>query len=217
MKIMFFVHRYWPSVGGVEKYIHELANALQTMNHEVRVVAGATAEDLPETETHEGISIHRFPALRSPLRARLWLWRNRNLFAEADVVHISNTHMLEYYHRMIGWRFARRKPFLTRHGMSYVYPVPEQEKRRARRSLRQVAGVVHDGEFIEKWLGVKPDLCPDQGLSPTADELEPVSEPPPTSAVYIGRIERDSGIGIYIDAVRRLVREQGRPFELHAY
>ncbi|MBU0718944.1 MAG: glycosyltransferase, partial [Planctomycetes bacterium] len=75
----------------------------------------------------------------------------------------------------------------------------------------------HDGCFIEKYLGVKPDLCPDQGLSPSADEMTPLPEPDPTSAVYIGRVEPDSGIRIYLDAVRRLTTEQGRDFRLHVY
>jgi len=217
MRVLFFVHRYWPCPGGVEKYIHQLACALISMGHEVDVVTGATLDGLPERETHEKVRIHRFPALRSPLRCRLWLMRNRHLFAQADVIHISNTHVLEYYRRMIGFLVDRRKVFLTRHGMSYKYPVPELEKRRARRSLKYVAGVVHDGLFIEKWLGLKPDLCPDQGLYPKADDLTPVPEPLPTSAVYIGRLEPDSGIRIYIDAVRRLTRDGQRPFELNVY
>jgi glycosyltransferase involved in cell wall biosynthesis len=217
MKIVFFVHRYWPSIGGVEKYIHELARALLSLGHEVDIVAGTTADGLPESEVHEGVPIHRFPALRSTLRARWWLWRHIRLFRRADVVHVSNTHTLEYFWRMLGPLVDRRKVFLTRHGMSYVYPVPESERRRAVRSLRLAAGVVHDGAFIEEWLGVRPDLCPDQGLSPPADELELVPEPPPTSAIYIGRVEPDSGIRIYIDALRILTWRHGRTLMLHVY
>ena len=217
MRILFFVHRFWPSPGGVEKYIHQLSRALISLGNEVVVVAGATTEGLPETDTHEGVRIHRFPALRSPARCRWWLMRRRRLFAGADVIHVSNTHMLEYYHQTVGFTLPGNSVFLTRHGMSYRCPVPESEIRRARRSLRFAAGVVHDGLFIEKWLGVKPDLCPDQGLYPEADDLATGPEPPPTSAVYIGRLEPDSGIRIYVDAVRILTRELGRPFELHAY
>ena len=217
MKITFLVHRYWPHVGGVEKYIHELAKALIGKGHDVTVVAGATTDGLSPVETHEEVRIRRFPANRSPLRGRLWMLRNTGLFRGADVVHISNTHMLEYFWRMVGPLVDRRKVFLTRHGMSYLDPVPESEKRRARRSLTMAAGVVHDGAFIEKWLEVAPDLCPNQGLAPSADELDPVPEPPPTSAVYIGRIEKDSGIEIYIDAVRRLITEYSRSFKLDVY
>lgn len=227
MRVLFFVHRYWPSVGGVEKYIHGLSKALLSLGHEVHVVAGATAERNGdsgsrgpcevEREVHEGVHIHRFPAQRSPLRARCWLLRNVGLFRRADVVHVSNTHMLEYYYRMFGSLIERRKVFLTRHGMSYLQGVPDWEKRRALRSLELAAGIVHDGVFIETWLGIKPDLCPDQGLSPPADDLEPVPEPPPNSAVFIGRLEPDSAIHIYLDAVRILTGAQGRDFRLNVY
>ena len=217
MRIVLLVYRYWPVVGGVEKYIHQLARSLQSAGHRVDVIAGATVEDLPESETHEGVPIHRFPALRSPLRSRAWFIRKLPLLARADVINVSNTHVLEYFWRMIGPMVDRRKVFLTRHGMSYTHPVPRQEKRRAKRSLKLAAGVVHDGEFIEKWLEVKPNICPDQGLHPQADDLTPVPEPPPESAVYIGRIEPDSGIGMYIDAVRILAKRWGRPFELQVF
>ena len=50
MKIVFLVHRYWPSVGGVEKYVHELGRALVDAGHEVDVVAGAHTVDLPSRE-----------------------------------------------------------------------------------------------------------------------------------------------------------------------
>ncbi len=231
MKIVFFIHRYWPVVGGVEKYVQELARALVAMGHRVDVVAGASGTglrsvDLPDREVHEGVHIYRFPALRSKLRIRWWMWRNIDLFRRADVIHVGNTHMLECFWRFLGFLIDRRKVFLTRHGMSYICPVPEWEKRRAIRSLELAAGVVHDGAFIEKWLGVKPDLCPDQGLTPPADELAPIPEPPPTSAVYIGRLEPDSGINIYLDAVRiltggRTVRCSDQPvariFQLDVY
>lgn len=217
MRIVFLVHRYWPLVGGVEKYIHELAKALLAMGHEVDVVTGAVKEGLPPGEIHEGVRIHRYPALRSPMRSRWWFVKDFAIFQRADVIHVSNTHVLEYLWRMLGIFVDRRKVFLTRHGMSYVYPVPESEKRRARRSLSLAAGVVHDGEFIGKWLGVAPDLCPDQGLSPVADDIEFVPEPPPNAATFIGRLEPDSGIGIYMDGVRRLTRELGRNFELDLF
>ncbi|MBI4716278.1 MAG: glycosyltransferase family 4 protein [Planctomycetes bacterium] len=217
MRILFFAHRYHPSIGGVEKYIHELARALLALGHEVSVLAGAHADGLPQHERHEGVVVHRFPAQRSPARCRLWLWRHAHLLRRADVVSVSNTHMLEYLWRMLGPLLDRRRLFLIRHGMGCVYPVPEEHRRRARRSCAWVAGTIHDGVFIEKWLAVRPELCPDQGLSPEADTLAPAAEPPPTSAVYIGRLEPDSGIRLYLDAVRRLTREHGLDFRLDVY
>ena len=217
MRIVFVTHCYWTAVGGVEKYIHRLCLALHEMGHQVCVVAGAHVEGLPDAETHEGIRVRRYPAYRSSARAWWHLMRMRNVFLEADVIHISDTLMLEYFYRMVAWTIPRKPLFLTRHGMSYIHPVPELEKARAIRTLDLADGIVHDGCFIAKRLGVEPDLCPDQGLSPPADALPAVPEPPPTSAIYIGRLEPDSGIHTYIDAVRQLTGEQGREFTLHLY
>ena len=118
---------------------------------------------------------------------------------------------------MLGPWVDPRKTFLIRHGMACTYPVPDSQKQRAFRSPALVSGVIHDGNFIEKWLEVAPDLCPDQGLSPTAADLQPIPEPEPESAVYIGRLEPDTGIGIYLDAVRILTHRQKRRFRLDVY
>lgn len=217
MRIVFFAHRYWPIVGGVEIYLQRLSAALLGMGHSVHVITGRSTEDLLEREDHQGVEIHRFPALRSPWRSRLWLLKNIRLFRCSDVVHVSNTHMLETLWRMVGPAVDRRKVFLTRHGMSYKHPVPESEKRRAVRSQLLANGVIHDGAFIQKWLGVAPDLCPNQGLSPPVDELVAIPEPPPETATYIGRLEPDSGIRTYIDSVRILTKEKGRRFELRVF
>ncbi len=217
MKILFLVHRYWPSVGGVEKYVRHLAAALHSRGHEVIVIAGDTQGGLPESETLDGVAVHRFPASRSAMRCRLWLWRRRALFMSADVIQVSNTHMLEYLWRMLGPCLDRRRIFLTRHGFGGIFPVPEQQKLRAQRSLHLAAGFVHDGEFIARWLGVSPDLVPTQGLSPQADDLPFVTEPPPTSAIYVGRLEPDTAIQLYVDGVRELVVTHHRAMTLHVY
>ncbi len=217
MKIVLFVHRYWPSVGGVEKYVEQLSLALLRLGHSVRVVAGATQEGQPDREVRDGIEIYRFPAYRSPMRCRWWFVRHQHLFSEAEVVSVSNTHMLEYFCRMLGPVVSRRKVFLIRHGMACIHPVPESHINRARRSSKWVAGVAHDGAFIEKWLDVQPDICPDQGLTPAAQDIEQHAEPEPTSALYVGRLEPDTGIGMYIEAVHQLVTKYGRPFHLDVY
>ena len=114
---------------------------------------------------------------------------------------------------------VRKRPITTRTNAirDTFLDTGQVPARRAVRSLKLAAGIVHDGAFIEKWLGVKPDVCPDQGLFPPADELVPVPEPPPTSAIFIGRLEPDSGIQIYLDAVRILTHTQGRSFRLNVY
>ena len=107
MRIVFLVNRYWPAIGGVERYVGELAAALIGAGHTVSVVAGDHLGSLADREIHENVTVYRFPALRSPLRCCRRLMGLRRVFSEADVVHLCDTQMVEYFWRMIGWRPAR--------------------------------------------------------------------------------------------------------------
>ncbi|NOS99187.1 MAG: glycosyltransferase family 4 protein [Phycisphaerales bacterium] len=217
MHVVFLTYRYWPAVGGVEKYVSELGRALVSMGHRVSVVTGAHAAGLPPRESRDGIQIRRLPAYRSALRCRFHLLRLRQLFAEADVVQISDVLMAEQYFTTVGWLLPRRPVFLTRHGLSYQCPVPEREKRRAGRVASLVDGVVDDGHFIAKWLQVCPGTVLDQGLSPPADEIHQRREPSPDCAVFVGRLDCDTGIRHYIDAVELLGRNHGLTMDLDVY
>lgn len=217
MNILFLTQHYWPGFGGVETYVRNLAGALIELGHQVTVVTGATADDQVECEEYDGVRIHRYPATRSKIRCRAWFVKNALLFRSAEVIHVSNTLMVEYLRDMLGPFINWSRVFLTRHGMSGQFPVPDSERTRARRSQKWVAGVVHDGRFIERWLDVKPDLCPEQGLFPVADEIAPVQEPPPHSAIFIGRLEPDTGITDYIESTRLINEKLATPFSLHVY
>ena len=214
---MVLVWRYAPAVGGVEKYVRALATELVSMGHHVRIVTGAHRPGLPVREQLDGIEILRFPAYRSRLRCWWTLLRWRHIFAEADVVQISDIMMLETYHAMIGWMSRPRPIFLTRHGLSCRHPVPPRDKRRALRAAGLVAGTVDDGHFIGKWLGVPGDVVLDQGLHPRADDIEQIPAPAPDSAVFVGRLEWDSGLATYLDALRILKLEHGVNLRLDVY
>lgn len=217
MKIVFVTYRYWPAVGGVEKYMHRLSQAMIAKGHQVDLVCAAHEGGLPAHEEFEGVRVHRFPAHRSPLRCWVSLMQNRSLFRDADVIHISDTLVLEYFYRMLAWTMPNKPLFLTRHGMSYIYPVPEEEQARAKRTLNLVDGIIHDGMFIEPMLGVTPDSVPNQGIYPEAKDLPNIPEPSPDSATFVGRLEPDSAIEIYVDAIRVLRDKHQLDISLDVY
>ena len=216
-QIVFFVRRFWPDIGGVEKYIYELGRALLTQGHRVSVVAGDPTGSRPPRETHDGIEIHRYPSLRSPLRACFHLTGMRKMLRTADILHISDVEMFEYYHRTVGWLVGPRPIFLTRHGMSGRDPVPPGETARSQRARAFVDAVFDDGSFIQRRIGVTPDLVPDPGLRPEAKDIIQRPEPNTDSAVFIGRLEPDSGIDIYLDAMERLRDDHDLPLRLDVY
>jgi glycosyltransferase involved in cell wall biosynthesis len=217
VRIVFFCNRFWPAVGGVERYVAELARALLYRGHQVAVVAGDHTGRLPETERHDGIFIHRFPATRSPMRCRLRLIGQRRLFNNADIVHICDTQMVEYYRRMIGWIARPRTLCMTMHGMSCIHPVPDRELRNSRRAARFVDAVAHDGNFIGRWLGIAPNATIPQGLRPKAGQLANIPEPDDPSAAYIGRLEPDTGVYLYFDALAILRDQHNIDLPLHVY
>lgn len=202
--ILFFVKRFHPSIGGVERYVGALGEALAADGREVSVVTSDESGRLPRRERVGAIDVYRFPSARSPLRAWARLVRLVPLFRAADVVHVSDVEMLEYYHRMIGWLVGPRALTLTRHGISARDPVPDAERLRSRRAREWVDALFDDGYFIEKRLGTQPDAVPDQGLAPTADQIEQKPEPRPESAIFIGRLDTDTGIDIYLDTLAAL-------------
>jgi glycosyltransferase involved in cell wall biosynthesis len=217
VRIVLLTPRFWPATGGVEKYVARLARALRVRGHQPTVVAGAHASGLADAEDWDGLPIHRFPAHRSPVRAAFALARMRDLFARADVVHVSDALMLDYFYRAAGWLTVPRRLGITLHGMSCVHPVPQRELDRARRARLLVDGMVHDGAFIERWLGVSPDAVIPQGLDPPAAQLAARPEPERPSAIYVGRLEPDTGVELYLDALAKLRAEHGMdlPLDVH--
>lgn len=217
MRCVLLVKRFWPACGGVERYVGALSRALAAEGHDTTVVTGAHAPNLAPREVVDDVQVYRFSAQRSPLRCAYELSRLRRIFRRADVVHVSDTEMLDYFWRMMGWQVIPNRLCMTVHGMSCVYPVPQDEITRARRARRLVDGMIHDGAFIGKWLGVAPDRIAAQGLQPVPAAIPEAPEPAADSAIYLGRLEPDTGVDLYLDALRVLRHEWKIDLPLHIY
>lgn len=217
LRIVFLVKRFWPDVGGVEKYIFELARAVREQGHRVDIVAGDPTGQRPRFEEHAGLRLHRFSSRRSRWRIASQLCRVVPVLRSADVLNISDIEMLEFYQRMLAWRVAPKAVCLTRHGMSGRDPVSQAERERHIRARAAVAAIFDDGEFIHRRYGVMPDSIPKPGLRPRAIDLEPHPEPDRLSAVFIGRIEPDTGLDIYLEALIALRDRFGLTLPLSVY
>jgi glycosyltransferase involved in cell wall biosynthesis len=79
MRVLHVIQRYWPFQGGSEGYFQELSESLVARGHEVTVfttdawdlehfwMAGKRRVERPAVETHNGVTIRRFPVRRPPL------------------------------------------------------------------------------------------------------------------------------------------------------
>jgi len=200
MRIAFLTTRFAPAIGGVEKYIAELAQAVRAKGHEATVITGAHRDGLLPKETIKGITVHRYAAHRAPWRARRSLRRLERVLRCADVINVSDVLMLERLYESIQPR-KDTVICLTRHGMSFRWPVPHDEIQRARSASSLVDATIDDGCFIAKWLGVPGDAVVDQGLNPKADDLPRIPVPTTHHAVFVGRLSSDMGIEMYVEAI----------------
>jgi glycosyltransferase involved in cell wall biosynthesis len=99
LRVLLVSANYRPSVGGIERFVETLAEALAARGHGVTVVCCRTG-DAPLAERRKGVSIvrvraselpRRLAGVPYPLPAPLALWRTtRRLVRRSDVVHVQD-------------------------------------------------------------------------------------------------------------------------------
>ena len=124
LRILHVSKRYWPFVGGVERYVRDLAVAQRRAGHDVRVltidhdVLGVVTERLPRREAHEGIDVWRVHAVGGQRKQVLAEWPSEVLrqVRRADVIHHHDPRfLLETVLTVAG--LARRPVIFHTHGM----------------------------------------------------------------------------------------------------
>jgi len=127
MRFVFFSAQYLPSIGGVERYTHNLARALTRAGHHVTIVT-SRFPGTPETETDEGVEVvrldswllmgGRFPVPR-PTRRSLRLMRDIwNQHIDLAVINTRFWAMSVW----AAWQCHRRKvpAIVVEHGSGYL-------------------------------------------------------------------------------------------------
>ena len=127
MTYCFFSAQYLPTVGGVERYTHELARQLAARGHRVKIVTSLLVGQQEHEKEAPGIEVVRVPSLsllggRMPVAHPLAWKRLARVLENAAIDRIVVQTRL-YPLCLLGMRFARdhRIPFLTiEHGSGYI-------------------------------------------------------------------------------------------------
>lgn len=185
MKVLFLTRRAWPHVGGVERHIYNLSKCLSLKGYKIRTIS---TDDIKYPE----ISIVCFSfSLKVKFLGLLyiwyWLFKNRKLILESDIVHCHDVFIWYLPFRFI---FPKKPVYTTFHGWEGQYPVPLKNIFLKRLAAKLSWGSIAVGKYIEKWYGVRANYVTYGGIQiPKRTSVKKKK-----TILYVGRLEYDTGI-----------------------
>ena len=220
MKILFIAPRFSPELGGVEKHVDRVAEKLSEYGNEVTIITSTNRNDLKSFEKSNGVNIYRNYLAGSSNQSRVFLYlrlakmmffllKNLTLVKSHDVIHLHDPVTFLWIVPFIP--FLRKRMFITFHGFE-GYPVPKSSKIIRKIAEKYTSGNICVGEFITKWYGTKANSIIVGGV-----ELEKnlKDNPSEEAAVFVGRLEKDTGIMDFLDSLSILKDTFGIDLPLH--
>jgi len=205
LKILMVSARYPPAVGGVEKHVSRLAHELVKRGHHVRIITSSHEPNLSPTGMSDaGVEVFRMPYgwNRAPFLGLLWMLRHSDLWRDRDVIHAHDVYPPLFWCAPLMIE-VRKRLFVTFHGYERdPIPSPFIFLRRVARKLAR-GGNICVGRFIETCYGIACDRVV-LGATDLPQRTERQE-----MAVYVGRIESDTGIEQYIHAIHTLREKHG--------
>ncbi|MFW9850622.1 MAG: glycosyltransferase family 4 protein [Candidatus Thorarchaeota archaeon] len=198
--------RYLPAIGGVEKHVHTLAKRLLKRGITVTILTVSHSSELKTMEFIEGIKILRMPYSYSRVPVLGWLWVLKHIrkFENHDVIHFHDTIPLLFWGVPLLLLYAFRRVAVTFHGYEKD-PVPLRFLLLRKIASKLISNTLCIGSFIESIYGIK---CRKKTVGAvTQNKIEPRNSS--NIAIYLGRLEEDTGILEYIEAIRILREKHG--------
>lgn len=214
-RILFLTRLFSPHIGGVETHVWKISKELQKKGYQITVLTEQYEPQLSESENIDGIEVIRIPKNAVSKKLTLWKWilKNRELFKQAEIVHI---------HDVFWWvipvlPIISKKYFITFHGWEGTFPIKKSAVFQRQTAANLAKGVIQVGEFIEKWYGTKPDLVTYGGVEVQKNIAQGIFKKiaqaaklgkyvsvakPKYSAIFIGRLSADNDIQKVIEFFR---------------
>jgi glycosyltransferase involved in cell wall biosynthesis len=201
MNILFFSRLFCPHIGGVEKHVMEISRILIKNGHKVTVVTQQHAKDLKIKENIEGIETLRIPDLKEGRMKKFQIWKwllvNKKLIKDADIVHC---HDVYFWYLPFRFMFPFKKIFTTFHGYE-SYPLRFGSIIVHKISEKLSMGNICVGDFMKKWYLTKPTYVTYGGVEIANSNLQIQNKVKRESAVFVGRLDEQTGILTYAEAV----------------
>jgi glycosyltransferase involved in cell wall biosynthesis len=208
MKIVFIAASAWPSIGGVERHILELTAEMIADGHQVTLIApGKQLSELKDKHQAESkrIQLHTSNIkLLNGFIGGLSLGIHLPILLNADVIHYHDYQPLWrwglWLHPLL--RLAGKRIFITFHGWEGHFPPSSIARFRRRFIAAIVDGSLAIGHYISKWYATNSAVISYGGVR--LPSLEPHCG---DYALFVGRLERDTGILQYLEAFSQAHQE----------
>jgi glycosyltransferase involved in cell wall biosynthesis len=210
---------FHPHQGGVEKHVLKVSRILMAEGHEIRVFTFMHDQSLPAVAEYEGIKIYRFrwnnPAWWERKRVLYWFVRHHEFVEWADVIHSQGFFSWDWAFPLFRALWGSRRVFMTFHGYERGEFPPQRKVVLYRRAAaRLTQGNISIGSYIPKWYGTPATFISHGGVDLPPEEPDLPSE---ESAVFIRRLEEDTGVLVYLEALRLLREREGTRLPFHIY
>jgi len=217
MKILFLTRRFYPSIGGVEKHVLEVAKCLIKKGHKITVISElSTSEEFrspipPPRRSPFGSPSEVSPWLTIPVgkseklkKFKIWWWffKNRTLIDQSDIVH---AHDVAFWYFPFRFLYPKKRFYITFHGWEGKYPIPIKNKIIRKISEKLAWGNICVGDYIKKYYGTKADFVTYGGVE---IKLKIKNEKfkiaiKNSKILFIGRLEEDTGLPVYLKAIEQ--------------
>ena len=196
MKILFITRLFYPHIGGVEKHVNKVAKRLKAKGESVTVLTERYDKSLKSEEKVDGIKVVRFSYPHMKIFGLFsvwnWMWKNRNLILESDVVHIHDVFIWYFPFCLF---FSKKLIITTIHGLEWdrpLYKISIGQKRLAVMLSNRTVGV---GKFMESYLRASFNVITYGGV----DSQKGTFKKQMDYLIYVGRLERNTGLLQFLD------------------
>lgn len=207
MNIVFFVRRFYPLIGGVEKHVYEISKRLVATGNEVTVITENKTGKLPKKSLQDGITIYRIDVGKENWFRKFIIWKElfhyKKVFASADIIHCHDVFFWYLPFRFLFWQIPI---FTTFHGYETVYPPTRKAKLVRKLSEKLSIGTICVGDYIKKWYGTKPDDVTYGGVS--TNKLKENKSTNKLQIDFVGRLAKDTGISLYLSTLAGLKKKK---------
>ena len=177
MKILFLSKHKYPHIGGVEKHIQEIGERIENLGHSITTIS---EEDIkPPHIKYLGLFYIWY-----------WLFKNRKLITNSDIVHIHDVFIWYLPFRFI---YPRTKSFVTFHGWEGKWPLTYWSILNKKIANKLSSGSIAVGNYINKYYGIKTDYVIHGGVTSLRQGYDRQAKTL-NSIVYLGRQDIDTGI-----------------------